>query len=79
MASTQVGKGERRTGRVYYTQAATTPEGEPVMMGTFSIANHPTVILFDFGASHTFMSKSFVEKIAYLVLNQRRVKFLLRK
>jgi hypothetical protein len=41
---------------------ATTPEGEPVMMGTFLVANHPTVILFDSGASHTFISKKFVEK-----------------
>jgi hypothetical protein len=62
VASTQAGKGERKTGWVYYTQVATTPEGEPVMMGTFSIANHLTVILFDSGASHTFMSKAFVEK-----------------
>jgi hypothetical protein len=39
-----------------------TPEGEPVMMGTFLMANHPTIILFDSGASHTFISKKFVEK-----------------
>jgi hypothetical protein len=53
---------KRKTGRVYYTQVATTPEGEPVMMGTFLVANHPALILFDSGASHTFMSKKFVEK-----------------
>jgi hypothetical protein len=47
---------------VYYTQVATTPKGEPVMMGTFLVANHPTIILFDSGASHTFISKTFVEK-----------------
>jgi hypothetical protein len=52
----------KKTGRIYYTQVATTPEGEPVMMGTFIVANHPTVILFDSGASHTFISKMFVEK-----------------
>ena len=32
------------------------------MMGTFSVANHLAVILFYSGASHTFMSKAFVEK-----------------
>ena len=32
------------------------------MMCMFFVANHPTVILFDSGASHTFMSKTFVEK-----------------
>jgi hypothetical protein len=41
---------------------ATTPDGEPVMMGTFLVANHLAVILFDSGASHTFISKKFVEK-----------------
>jgi hypothetical protein len=49
---------------------ATTPEGEPVMMGKFLVANYPTVILFDSGASHTFISKNFVETIAFLALNQ---------
>ena len=38
------------------------PEGEPVMMGQFSIAKQPTVILFDSGASHTFINRSFVMK-----------------
>lgn len=33
-----------------------------MLMGTFSIANHLTVIFFDSGASHTFISKAFVEK-----------------
>jgi hypothetical protein len=62
VASTQAGKDQRKTRRVYYTQVATTSEGEPMMMGTFSVANHHVVILFNSGASHTFMSKAFVEK-----------------
>jgi hypothetical protein len=41
---------------------ATTPDGEPVIMGTFLVANHPAIILFDSGASHTFISKKFVEQ-----------------
>jgi hypothetical protein len=32
------------------------------MMGTFLVSNHPAVILFDSGASHTFISKNSVEK-----------------
>jgi hypothetical protein len=51
-----------KMGRIYYTQVATTTEGEPVMMGTFLVANHPAIILFNSGASHTFISKKFVEK-----------------
>jgi hypothetical protein len=61
-ANNTAGKNMKKTGRIYYTQVATTPEGELVMMGTFLVANHPTVILFDSGASHTFVSKKFVEK-----------------
>jgi hypothetical protein len=61
MAINSTGKNVKKTGRIYYTQVATTPEGEPVMMGTFLVSNHPAVILFDSGASHTFISKKFVE------------------
>jgi hypothetical protein len=62
MANNPTGNNFKKTCRLYYTQVATTPEGEPVMMGTFLVANYPTVILFDSGASHTFISKNFVEK-----------------
>jgi hypothetical protein len=61
-ANNTAGKNMKKTGRIYYTQVATTPEGEPIMMGTFMVANHPAVILFDSGASHTFISKKFVEQ-----------------
>jgi hypothetical protein len=61
-ANNTAGKKMKKTGRIYYMQVATTPEGEPVMMGTFLVANHPSVILFDSGASHTFISKKFVEQ-----------------
>jgi hypothetical protein len=61
-ATSTMGKNTRKTGRIYYTQVATTPEGEPVMMGTFLVANHPALILFDSGASHTFISKKFMKK-----------------
>jgi hypothetical protein len=60
--NTSMGKSFKKTGRIYYTQVARTPEGEPVMMGTFLVVNYPAVILFDSGASHTFTSKNFVEK-----------------
>jgi hypothetical protein len=61
-ANNTAGKNMRKIGQIYYTQVATTPEGGPVMMGTFLVANHPAIILFDPGASHTFISKKFVEQ-----------------
>jgi hypothetical protein len=61
-AKGNAGKNIKKTGQIYYTQVATTPDGEPVMMGTFLVANHLAVILFDSGASHTFISKKFVEQ-----------------
>jgi hypothetical protein len=61
-AKGNVGKNMKKTGQIYYTQVATTPDGEPVMMGTFLMANQPALILFDSGASHTFISKKFVEQ-----------------
>jgi hypothetical protein len=66
----------KKTGRIYYTQVATTPEGEPVMMGTFLVANHPAVILFDSGASHTFIRKKFVEQY-YIPYNESREGFII--
>jgi hypothetical protein len=41
------------------------------MMGMFLVANHPTVILFDSGASHTFISKKFVEKYCIPCIESR--------
>jgi hypothetical protein len=38
------------------------PEGEPVMMGMFLVANHPAVMLFNSGASHIFINRTFVVK-----------------
>jgi hypothetical protein len=87
MANNSAGKNVKKIGRIYYTQVATTPEGEPVMMGTFLVANHPVVILFDSGASHTFISKKFVEKHGIPCIESREGfiihspgdKYLLRK
>jgi hypothetical protein len=38
------------------------PEGEPIMMGMFPIANHPAVMLFDSSALHTFINRTIVVK-----------------
>jgi hypothetical protein len=41
------------------------------MMGTFLVANHPAVILFNSGALHTFISKKFVEKYCIPCIESR--------
>jgi len=40
--------------------AETVQEGPEIMMGTFSINSIPATVLFDSGASHTFISQAFV-------------------
>jgi len=40
--------------------AETVEEGPEIVMGTFSINSIPATVLFDSGASHTFISQAFV-------------------
>jgi hypothetical protein len=47
-----------RQGRINFTTLAELPDGAPVMSGTFSIHHKPVVILFDSGATHSFISNN---------------------
>jgi hypothetical protein len=38
------------------------PEGEQVLVGTFSLGGCPIIILFDSGATHDFISKAYTQK-----------------
>jgi hypothetical protein len=38
------------------------PKGEQVIMGMFFLNGHPTIILFDSGATHDFISKACTQK-----------------
>ena len=38
------------------------PEGERVTAGMFPVNQHLTVVLFDSGSSHSFMSQAFAQK-----------------
>ena len=44
------------TGRMNFAEISQVPAGAPVMAGTFLVNGHPSVILFDSGASHSFVS-----------------------
>ena len=52
-----------KPGQVHYTTLEEIPEGAPVMTGTFSVNNHLGVVLFDSGASHSFISKECVSRL----------------
>jgi hypothetical protein len=45
-----------RQGQLNFTALEELPKGAPAMTSTFSAFNQPALILFDFGASHSFIS-----------------------
>ena len=51
-----------RQGRLNFTTMADILEGAPIVTGTFSVLNNPAIILFDSGASHSFISAKFSAK-----------------
>jgi hypothetical protein len=48
---------------VNFTSLSELPEGAPIMTGTFTIHHQPAVILFDSGATHSFISPTFGTKV----------------
>ena len=45
-----------------HTNITNIPLGEVVTAGKFLVDQHPAVVLFDLGASHSFMSPAFASK-----------------
>jgi hypothetical protein len=54
---------QARQGQVNLTTLAELPEGALIMTGTFSIDYKPVIILFDSGATHSFISEKFVARV----------------
>ena len=47
-------------GRLNYTTAEEIPENAEVLMGTLLINSHPAMVLFDSGATFSFISNKFI-------------------
>src|SRR6266540_3502650 len=56
-------KGAAPSGRVNFMEISEVPAGAPVMAGTFTINGQPAVILFDSGASYSFVSALCVYRL----------------
>jgi hypothetical protein len=48
-----------RQGKLNFTTLEELPKGAPIMTGIFLDFNQPALILFDSGASHSFISQKF--------------------
>jgi hypothetical protein len=51
-----------KQGKLNFTTLEELPQGAPIMTGIFSVFNQPALILFDSGASHSFISQKFSAK-----------------
>src|SRR5438034_11147761 len=56
-------KGTHKTGRVNNMQITEDATGAPVMVGMFLAHGHPVTVLFDSGASHSFIRTASVARI----------------
>nr|ABG66083.1 retrotransposon protein, putative, Ty3-gypsy subclass [Oryza sativa Japonica Group] len=58
-------------GRVNHIQAETAQDAPDVVMGMFSVNSIPAIVLFDSGASHSFISQAFVKRNGWKTQNLR--------
>ncbi|WVZ70751.1 hypothetical protein U9M48_019393 [Paspalum notatum var. saurae] len=59
-------------GQLHYSQLEQVSEGEPVLAGTFLVNDHHTVVLFDSGATFSFISKAYALKHGYEVIELKQ-------
>jgi hypothetical protein len=55
-----------RQGKLNFTTLEDLPQGCPIMTGIFLVYNQPALVLFDSGASHSFISQKFSDKCQLL-------------
>ncbi|WVZ52807.1 LOW QUALITY PROTEIN: hypothetical protein U9M48_003829 [Paspalum notatum var. saurae] len=61
-----------KMGQLQYSQLEQVPESEPVLAGTFLVNTNPTVVLFDSGASFTFISEAYALKHGYDIIELKQ-------
>ncbi|WVZ85090.1 hypothetical protein U9M48_032047 [Paspalum notatum var. saurae] len=61
-----------KMGQLQYSQLEQVPESEPVLAGTFLVNTNPTVVLFDSGASFTFISEAYALKQGYDIIELKQ-------
>jgi hypothetical protein len=54
-----------RQGKLNFTTMSDIPKGASVLTGTFSINSTPVKILFDSGATHSFISEKTIRQIGF--------------
>jgi len=59
-------------GYVHYTTIEEVPAGEVIMAGMFLVNKNPAIVLFDSGASHSFMSQSFASRHDQKIIEVRK-------
>ena len=53
---------------MHYTAVKEIPAGEVVTAGMFVVNKHPAIVLFDSGASHSFVSQAFASKYGQQII-----------
>src|SRR6185503_16472186 len=59
-------------GRVNHVMAKSAAEAPNVVIGTFMVNSHPATVLFDTGATHPFITKSYVEEHSFFTTALRK-------
>jgi hypothetical protein len=58
-------------GKVNYMTSGEAQQAQDVVLVMFLAGSHPATVLFDYGASHSFITSSFVEKHNILIANMK--------
>jgi hypothetical protein len=58
-------------GKVNHVTSEETQQARDVILGMFLASSHPAIVLFDSGASHSFISSSFVAKYNFPITTMK--------